>query len=126
MKLEHFEKILNAYRSGYQMISELYDIGFDLMEGKYNLDESLYTILIASLDTHYTDIGVDWVTWFMHENDWGKKNWKTVPMYERNSDGTMELVMDLERHGATDEDGNPICYDIPSLWQYIEKEHKLQ
>jgi hypothetical protein len=126
MKLEHFEKLLNEYRKASGMISELHDIGVDLMEGRYKLSDSLYNMFIYSLDAHYTDMGVDWVTWFIYENDWGEKDWKTVPLYERNSDGTMELVMDSERPGATDENGNLICYDIQSLWQYIEKEHKLQ
>jgi hypothetical protein len=125
MKLEHFEKILKEYRESSNMISELYDIGFDLMEGKYKLSDSLYRLFISSLDAHYTDIGVDWITWFIYENDWGEKDWKTLPVYQRNSDGIMELVMDGERHGATDEDGNSICYDIKSLWEYIEKYYKL-
>jgi len=126
MKLEHFEKIMKNYREGYNMVSELYDIGFNVLDGKYNLSFYLDKLFIATLESHYTDDGIDWVTWFIYENDWGEKDWKTVPLYERNSDGTMELVMDSERPGATDENGNAICYDIPSLWQYIETEHKLQ
>ena len=126
MKLEHFEKIMKNYREGYNMVSELYDIGFNVLDGKYNLSFYLDKLFIATLESHYTDDGIDWVTWFIYENDWGEKDWKTVPLYERNSDGTMELVMDSERHGATDEDGNSICHDISSLWEYIEKEHKLQ
>ena len=126
MKLEHFEKLLNEYRKASDMISELYDIGFDLMEGKYKLSDSLYHLFISSLESHYTDDGIDWVTWFIYENDWGEKDWNIMPLYKRNEDGITELVMDSERHGATDENGNSICHDIPSLWQYIETEHKLQ
>jgi len=125
MKLEHFEKLLNEYRTASDMISELHDIGVDLMEGRYKLSDSLYNMFICSLDAHYTDIGVDWVAWFIYENEWGKKDWNRVPSFKRNEEGVWELDIDSERYGATDENGNPICYDIPSLWQYIETEHKL-
>jgi hypothetical protein len=125
MKLEHFEKLMNEYRKGSEMISELHSIGFDLMEGRYTLGESLYNIFISGLETHYTDNGVDWVTWFMFENEWGEKDWNKVPSYKKTEDGVMVLDMDSDRYGATDEDDNPICYDIKSLWEYIEKEHKL-
>ena len=125
MKLEHFEKIINEYRKGNDMVSELHSIGFDLLEGKYKLSDSLYHLFISSLESHYTDDGINWVTWFIYENDWGEKEWNKVPLYKRNSDGVSELVMDEDRHAATDENGDPICYDIKSLWEYIEKEHKL-
>ena len=117
---------MNEYRKSSNILSELYDIGFDLMEGKYKLSDSLYHLFISSLESHYTDDGIDWVTWFIYENEWGEKDWNKMPLYKRNEDGITELVMDSERHGATDEDGNPICYDMSSLWQYIEKEHKIK
>jgi hypothetical protein len=125
MKLEHFEKLMNEYRKGSGMISELHDIGIDLLEGKYKLSDSLYHLFISSLESHYTENGIDWVTWFIFENDWGEKEWNKVPLYKKNSDGVSELVIDEDRHAATDENNNPICYDIKSLWEYVEKEHKL-
>lgn len=125
MKLENFEKILNEYRKSQNMISELYSIGFDLLEGKYKLDESIYNLFIASLDSHYTDIGVDWVIWFIFENEWGEREWNNLPLYKRNEDGVMILDTETTRHGANDEHGNPICYDIKSLWECIEKDYKL-
>ena len=50
MKLEHFEKILNEYRKSHNMISELYDIGFDLMEGKYKLSDSLFLLFDKNVE----------------------------------------------------------------------------
>jgi len=125
MKFEQFEKILNEYRRGYSMISELYDIGIDLLEGKYKVDESFYNLFMSSLESHYSEQGVDWVTWFIFESDWGEKNWEDTPVYRKNENGVLELVNDPNHHGASDENGNPICYDIKSLWEYIEENHKL-
>ena len=126
MKLEHFEKIMKNYRESCNMVSELYDIGFNLLDGKYNLSYHLDRLFILSLETHYTDDGIDWVTWFIYENEWGEKDWNKVPLYKRNKDGVSELVEEPSRVGATDEYDNPICYDIPSLWEYIEENHKIK
>lgn len=124
MEYEKFEKLMNEYRNGQQIISDLYDIGFDLMEGKYKMSDSLYNIFMASLETHYEVEGIDWISWFIWESDWGEKYWSSLPLYKRNEDGVMEMVKEHNRSGATDENGEPICYDMKSLWEYIEKEHK--
>lgn len=121
MKLEHFEKILKNYREGNDMISDLYSIGFDLMEGKYKLSDSFYHLFISSLESHYTKDGIDWVIWFIFENEWGDKDWGKKP---KLTDNGLEVGED-KQHGATDENGTPICYDIPSLWRYIENGYKI-
>ena len=125
MKLEHFEKILNEYRKGSDMISELHDIGIDLFEGKYKLSDSLYNLFESSLEANYSVDGMDWVTWFIFENEWGETDRSNLPVYRRNEFGVTELDLDQNRPAATDENGDPICYDIPSLWEFIEKNHKL-
>jgi hypothetical protein len=43
-----------------------------------------------------------WFGWFCHESDFG----------ERKYDGG---------YGAFDADGKPICYDVESLWETLEK-----
>jgi hypothetical protein len=125
MKLEHFEDILKEYRQGHKMISELYDIGFNLLDGKYPLDEPLYNIFMMSLETHYTNDGIEWVSWFIFENEWGETDRSKLPVYRKNESGVMELDLNYNGHAANDENGNPICYDIKSLWEYIEEHHKL-
>ncbi len=125
MTYENFIEQLLAYRKFYRDTSKLYEMGFDFMEGKFKLTEPVDMMLKSCIKSHYGEQGWDWVSWFIYESDWGEKDWKTLPVYKRNSDGAMELVIDSERHGATDENGNPICYDIKSLWEYIEKEHKI-
>jgi hypothetical protein len=46
MKYKEFKNIIETYRNGMTMISELYDLGFDLMEGKFKLSEIFYIQVI--------------------------------------------------------------------------------
>lgn len=101
MEYKDFKKIINTHKSGMSMISELYDLGFDLMEGKFQLTEIIDKQFDTILSLVYTDAGIDWVTWFIYESNYGTKTGIT----------------------ATD-DGEPICYSLKSLWEYIEKNHK--
>jgi hypothetical protein len=102
MKLKDFKKIVDTHKSGIAMISELYDLGFDLMEGKFQLSEIIDKQFDMSLSLVYTDAGIDWVTWYIYESEYGCKGGIT----------------------ATN-DGEPICYSVKSLWEYIEKHHTL-
>jgi hypothetical protein len=58
------------------MISDLHSLGFDLMEGKYQLSDILYEQLQNSIRSIYGDEGLDWVEWFIFENDYGDKKTK--------------------------------------------------
>lgn len=101
MSLKEFQELLEKYKSFQDKISELHDFGFDLYEGKYRLMsdvESMFDIMIAS---HYNEHAIDWISWFIYESDYGKKDMK-----------------------GKDENGQPICYDVKSLHEYIEKNHK--
>jgi hypothetical protein len=57
--------------------------------------ESIISILMKEI---YTAEGYDWFSWFCYENDYGQ--------------GGLE---------AWDADKNPICYNLESLWEYLEK-----
>ena len=126
MTYPHFIQILLAYKKFWEDISSLYDLGFDLMEGKYNLTHPFDLMLEASIESHYGKDGMDWVSWFIHESDYGQRDWSQSDTYETKEDGTSELVYKKGevRFGAHDENGNPICYSYESLWEYLEKEHK--
>jgi hypothetical protein len=80
---------------------------------------------MMSLETHYTNDGIEWVSWFIFENEWGETDRSKLPVYRKNESGVMELDLNYNGHAANDENGNPICYDIKSLWEYIEEHHKL-
>lgn len=101
MQLNEFQNLLEKFKSFSDNLSELHDLGFDFYEGKYQLISDVDNIIDITLSSHYTQEGVDWINWFIYETNYGEKN--------------ME---------ATDENKNPICYDVESLHQYISKHHK--
>ena len=126
MTYAHFLQILLAHKKFWEDISSLHDLGFDLMEGKYNLIHPMDLMLGASIESHYGKDGWDWVSWFIYESEYGQKDWSRVDTVETKEDGTREVVhkTDEVRFGAYDENQNPICYSYESLWEYLEKEHK--
>ena len=121
MKYKNFKKLILAYKNLLDSLSELADIGFDLYgEGKYNLMVDIETMLYCQLQESYTEEGVDWVSWFIFESEFGEKDWskyRTVETFDSDKDS---------KYGAFDEDGEPICYNLKSTWKYIEKNHKLK
>lgn len=123
MEYSHFLTLLLGYKKFSEDISSLHDLGFDLMEGKYNLTHPIELMLAASIKSHYGEEGWDWVEWFIYESDYGQKDFSTTPTYRTKEDGTTEVV-ESKIYGAEDKDGNPICYSYDSLWEYLEKEHK--
>lgn len=117
MKYETFKRFLDSYRKGENMMSELHSIGIDFYEGKYKISEILYDQLISFLSSHYDEEGVEWVSWFIFENEYGEKDWSTV----KSMDGTKG-----QKYGAFDEGGNPIFYSHESAWDYLEKYHRIK
>ncbi len=121
MKYNNFEQLLLSYKNLWDKLSELADMGFDLYgEGKYDLMVDIEAMLYCQIKDVYTDDGVDWVSWFIFENEFGSKDWSLYKTFESfDKDGDL-------KYGAFDEDDNPICYDIKSTWEYLEKNHKLE
>jgi hypothetical protein len=95
MKLEVFEKIITAIKEQSEKSHKLYELGVDLIEFTEGYDK-IWSLL---LKTYYGKEGEDWITWFIFERD------------DRNEDPNQ----------AWDENNNPICYDIPSLWKHVEE-----
>ena len=124
MKYKHFLKFILAHKRFNDDIHDLYTIGFDLMEGKYDLTKPVNEMFETTILSHYDKNGLDWVMWFIYEFDYGEKDWSKVPLYTTDKDGHAMLVPDSENdgYGAHDENGKPICYDYKSLWKYLEKE----
>jgi hypothetical protein len=95
MKLEVFEKIINRIVDQQERSHALYKMGIDTM----GYEEGYQEITGLLLRAYYGEAGADWIEWFLYERE-----------------GVGGSIND-----ATDADGNPICYDIPSLWKCVEE-----
>jgi hypothetical protein len=128
MTYSTFINLMLTYKKISDSLSELYNIGFDLYEGKYKIADDLSKMFKASFESHYTTDGIEWIEWFIYENEWGQKDWskymsanlKTGELIERNYENPSI------GYGARDENGNPICYSYESLWEYIENNHSIK
>jgi hypothetical protein len=124
MEYKYFLELLMTYKKTSEEISELYDIGVDLLEGKYKLSDRFYSMLQICLNSHYTKEGVEWVEWFIFENDYGQKDWSSIPKFNEET-GKVEIIDDpAQAYGAKDENGNIICYSYESLWEFIKQYKK--
>ena len=75
----------------------------------------------AVLDSHFTDEGVDWINWFIFENEWGQKDWSLVPTFDSVT-GKMEDNTDpMRKYGAKDEKGEPICHSFESTYEFVKQ-----
>jgi hypothetical protein len=93
MTYKKFKEIVNAMKAQDAVVHGLYKTKIDLLDF---VDP--YHNLIANLLTEiYGPAGYDWLSWFCYENDFGKRKFE-----------------------AWDENKNPICYDLKSLWEYLE------
>lgn len=101
MTYEQFLSILNNYQQYNETISEAYDVGLDLLEGKFSTVSYVEKIVEQTFLSHYTEEGWDWIMWFVYENEYGQRG--------------ME---------AYDADKNLICQSYQSLFEYIEENHK--
>lgn len=126
MKYKEFEKIIKTHKYGMGMIHELYELGFDMMEGEFKLSSVIDDQFYNTLNLFYNEEGVEWINWFIYESDYGKKDFTKMPIFEKNTDGITILSEKIsDGYGAHDEDGKPICHSFKSLWKYINKNHKL-
>jgi len=73
MEYEDFLGILMPYKKLMEDFRELYSMGFNFMDGKYELENNVSRMFDAALNSHFTEEGVEWINWFVYENDWGKR-----------------------------------------------------
>jgi hypothetical protein len=97
MNKEQFIEILNTIKLLEEQQHEYHRFGIDLVEGPVPIVETSYKIIDLFFKSHYNEFGIDWINWFMYENDFGDNN--------------------LE---ATDE-GKLICQTAEDLYDYIEQ-----
>lgn len=123
MKYENFLKVIMTQRKLEQQVHKAYVLKIDLMDF---VDE--YHIITKTLLTEiYGEEGYDWYSWFCWESDYGEKDWSKTAL-RLNEDGSFtkkEPTEEIE-YGATDENGNPICYSFQSLWEYLESTYRYK
>lgn len=95
MKLEVFSQIINLIQVQQEKSHLLYKIGVDTMQ----YEEDFQSAISLLIKAYYGEVGADWIEWYLYERE-----------------GVGGSIND-----ATDGDGNPICYDIPSLWKHVEE-----
>lgn len=117
--------LIMGYKKISEDCSELYDIGVNIIDGKYSITSTAEKMIERVFTNEYGEDGWEWVSWFIFESDYGQKDWSSSPTYRTNEDGKIEKIHDKGevRFGAHDENGNPICYSYESLWEYLEKNH---
>lgn len=97
MTKEQFVKILENYKLINTRIHEYYEFGIDLIEVKHSPVEPIDAIINTVFSSVYNDLGIDWINWFMWENDFGKEGLEAF------------------------DDGKLICQTIEDLYDYVEK-----
>ncbi len=93
MKLEDFQELVNELKFVTNRDDSLLSNGIDLL----NFSDNYHKIITMLIKEVYGEDGNDWFGWFCYENDFGEKG-----------------------IGAWDENKNPICYDVKSLWEFLE------
>jgi len=101
MNKEQFVEILNKIKLLEEQQDEYYKFGIDLMESQYPILGTSYEIIDLFFKSHYTEFGIDWINWFMYENDFGEAG--------------MEATSDDEL----------ICQTVEDLYDYI-KQYKIK
>ena len=93
MTYKNFLKVTLELQKQDQIIDNLHTINVDLLD----FVDPYHIIISLLLKEVYGEKGLDWWSWFCYENDFGR--------------GKLE---------AWDENKNPICYSLKSLWEFLE------
>jgi hypothetical protein len=119
MKYEDFLSVGLQLQKQDRILDELYKNKVDLID----LVDPYHDIIHKLITEVYGTEGAEWFSWFCYESEYGARDWSLVDSYKTNEDGTSTLVHKAgeARYGATDQDGNPICYDWESLYNYLEQ-----
>jgi hypothetical protein len=122
MTYENFESFVKMMEIQSDLETNVSNLGVTL----FDFNDRYHTIIYSLMREIWTDEGVDWMNWFMWESDFGEKNWQSslTYKYKEGSDRVIEIDDNADEFGAHDENGNPICYDIKSLYEHIKQYEK--
>ena len=117
MKKESFIMILKSYHDVCIHMSNLHDIGFNFLENKrFPIYDLITSIFSQSILSHYKDEGLDWITWYLFE-------FVRSP-FDAKSD--KDFMYPDREPAAWDSDKAPICFNIDTLYDYVNDNCKLE
>jgi hypothetical protein len=125
MTFEKFSKIIERLKSNSDKVNKAYELKIDLID----FNDDIHRIIDDLVREIYGEPGYDWFSWFCCENDFGRKDWSSLPILgsSREIDGKTASVGKIRGGeigiGAWDENGDPICYDVRSTWIFLEKNY---
>lgn len=93
MRLETFQHLIEKIQETQAKSNSIYSLGVDLS----SLEDNYHHIITLMLRVYYGSEGEDWISWFL---------------YEKSYDSSLD---------ARNEEGEEICYDVPSLWKHVEE-----
>jgi len=98
MNFEQFKTVIEALENIRERSHSIYQLGIDLM----NYDEPNHIIISTLLESIFKEEGKDWIDWYLYER----------------------IGFDGKILEAWDENNNPICYNIESLWETVKPYRK--
>lgn len=101
MTRKEFEELIKTYKQFDKVSNALSKVGLDVFEGDNPIADSFYKVSELVITSHYTEEGVEWIFWWIYENNFGKNE---LPAY--------------------DEDENLICQTEDELYNYIKQYKK--
>ena len=122
MRIETFSAICLTLKTQSKVLDDLNSLNVSLV----NFVDPYYDLISRCVHDFYGKDGLSWFEWFCYENEFGERNWSKTPAY-KEVDGKLICVHEAGefRHGAHDEEGNPICHSIISTWEYLENNFKI-
>jgi len=115
MTKENFKSILKKYLEISEYITDLYHIGFDILDNpKFPIQNLVYDMFIEILQSTYNEEGVEWISFYIFE----------YSSYDRLN--PEEWMYPKKEPSAWDADKNPICYNIDSLYDYVTEHCKKE
>jgi len=126
MTYKNFLQITLGLQKAGRDATELYKMNVDL----YDYVDPYHTIINVALSEIYTKKGIEWLQWFMYENDFGQTDWSKISSISstyKDVDGKMEKVERIEGkhgYGATDDNGEPICFSFESTYNFLKQYEK--
>ena len=119
MTYEHFEKLMNANKEYHEKMQKMYDIGIEF-KGELEFMLCIDRIIDTAITSEYGEEGAETILWFIYDNEWGKKDWRGDTWGYDQKGKIVKIAGNVDGYGMHNKDGNPICYDLKSLWEYLE------